>query len=93
MKRILIATYLIGALAVAGSDFRIQTPNGTAYGYTYPDGSFRVQAPAPPAQTYQEQQAAPLSNNYYGYKHGDTTVIVNPSGGGSSFMYQDGGER
>jgi hypothetical protein len=89
MKRILIATYLIGAIAVAGSDFRIQTPQGTAYGYTYPDGSFRVQAPVQQPPSYQEQQAAPLSNTYYGYNYGDSTVIVNPGGAGSSYLYGD----
>jgi len=87
MKRILIATYLIGALAVAGSDFRIQTPKGRHTDTPTPTDPSECRRPC---RRLHRRLRLRCLNTYYGYQHGDTTVIVNPGGGGSSFMYQDG---
>jgi hypothetical protein len=94
VHRIIIAAYIIAALLLAGSaytaerDFQVVTPNGTGYGYAEPGGFSYYSAPDPSPTTQPFQAIPPAnSNHYFGYQYGDTTIIVNPGGSGSSFVY------
>ncbi len=100
MKHFYIATYLIMALLVAGgADIQIFTPNGTIWGYAYPNGDFILQGPGNESSTGRGEadpiapyfhspypQQPQSSTSVYGYRDGDCYIILQP-GKGSSFGY------
>ena len=101
MKKLLILSLILFSCILAGSswltaggaDVTIVTPNGTTFGYVYPDGSFRLDGPGSIQSQGQmpttEPMLAPPSSTF-GYKHGDTTIIVGPNG--PAFMYDHRGK-
>ncbi len=81
-KRFLIGLYLSGALLLAGgSEIQIITPNGTTFGHVYPNGDFILQGPGGLYSEGKLDTTQPLTgSSTYGYRSGDTTIILTPSG-------------
>jgi hypothetical protein len=87
MLCLLIATPV---MAEGGADFTIRTPQGTAHGYNYPDGSFIIRgpgAPLPPASKPYDARDFQQNDSYYGQRHGDMYIITNPGADGPTFGY------
>jgi hypothetical protein len=72
----------------AADNYTILSPGSTSYGYVQPGGDFTLQTPGnlTPSGPSANPTPAP-SGTAYGYRDGDTTIVITPNQSGSTYVY------